>query len=129
MPFVNENPVEHSFDSTGEAYDACQTLDYIHDGDILIVPSEEVVGVLIEAWPTAVGEQRGEFHQMGEDEDWHEIPTHMADDRSTKDYGWSFQKACEALDRLLMAKADRALEIETRETSKMYRKLLDEKGL
>jgi hypothetical protein len=52
----------HTFGSTGEAYDASQCDDNIENGDVLIVPSERVAGVLVEAWPVAVTEQFGKFH-------------------------------------------------------------------
>lgn len=53
----------HTFDSTGEAYNASQCSDEIKDGDILAVPSEHCVGILIQAWPTAISAQSGEFHR------------------------------------------------------------------
>lgn len=94
---VNEKPVEHSFDSTAEAYNMSQTWDAIQDGDILIVPSENVVGVMIEAWPVAVSENTGEFHKLDDDIDWSAIPT-LTD--TPKDYSQSFEMAVNALDRL-----------------------------
>jgi len=63
-------PAVHTFDSTGEAYDASQCDDDISDGDVLVVPSESVVGVLIQAWPCAVGTLHGEFHTAGPELDW-----------------------------------------------------------
>ncbi|ATI36391.1 hypothetical protein CPI83_29780 (plasmid) [Rhodococcus sp. H-CA8f] len=50
------------FDTTGGGYDATQVRDEIEDGDILLVPSENVAGYLHQAWPMAVTEDRGEFH-------------------------------------------------------------------
>jgi hypothetical protein len=55
------------FASTGEAYDATQTDERIKDGDVLVVASEEVVGFLLQAWPVAVTEARGHFHDGGGD--------------------------------------------------------------
>ena len=52
----------HTFGSTSEAYDASQTRDDIHDGDVLSVPKEGVHGFLYQAWPIAVTEQTGMFH-------------------------------------------------------------------
>lgn len=60
----------HTFDSSKEAYDASQTQDEIHDGDLLFVPSEQLAGVLVGAWPVAVTEQRGEFHRLAEGITW-----------------------------------------------------------
>jgi hypothetical protein len=54
----------HQFDSTGEAYDASQCRDDIHDGDVLFVPSEGVAGFLFKAWPVAVTEAHGAFHTL-----------------------------------------------------------------
>ena len=63
----------HYFGSTGEAYDASQCADNIHDGDLLVVPAERVIGVLIEAWPTAVTDESGHFHRLGETMTWEEL--------------------------------------------------------
>lgn len=59
-------PRLHFFTSTGEAYDASQTRDEITDGDILIVPSENVIGFLYEAWPSVLNgtPERGAFHEL-----------------------------------------------------------------
>lgn len=54
----------HTFNSTGEAYDASQCRDDIKDGDVLTIPSEKVVGFLFKAWPIAVTPEPGEFHQL-----------------------------------------------------------------
>ena len=55
-------PVQvHYFDSTGEAYDACQCDDDIKNGDILIIQTEKVVG-LAWAWPIAVTKNCGNLH-------------------------------------------------------------------
>lgn len=45
----------HVFYDSGEAYDASQCSDHIHDGDVLLVPREGRVAVLVEAWPVLVG--------------------------------------------------------------------------
>lgn len=60
----------HTFDSTSEAYAATQTDESIEDGDVLLVPSEHVAGVLIEAWPVAVTHLRGQFHRLSAVEGW-----------------------------------------------------------
>jgi hypothetical protein len=61
---MNRAPVVHTFDSTGEAYDASQCNEAIRSGDVLHVPSEGVVGILCEAWPVAVTAAHGAFHQL-----------------------------------------------------------------
>lgn len=53
----------HFFPSAVEAYDASQCTDNIIDGDLLVIPSEGVLGILIEAWPTAITVNHGEFHR------------------------------------------------------------------
>jgi hypothetical protein len=57
----------HTFDGTRDAYDASQCDDGIRDGDVLVVPAEGVIGILVQAWPTAVVWDRasgsGSFHQ------------------------------------------------------------------
>lgn len=64
-------PAVHTFDSTGEAYNASQWRDDINDGDILFVPSERVIGFLYAAWPMAVTEEHGMFH--GTTTTWDEL--------------------------------------------------------
>lgn len=49
------------FDSTGDAYNACQCDEAIEDGDILLIISEGVVGSA-GTWPVAVTKERGQFH-------------------------------------------------------------------
>lgn len=66
-------PNVHYFDSSGEAYDASQCYDNIHDGDVLVVKSEKVVGILVEAWPVAITPNFGEFHVPVEDWDWSSV--------------------------------------------------------
>lgn len=60
----------HTFDSSGEAYDASQYDDDIKDGDVLHVPSEKVTGLLVKAWPTAVTEKHGSFHRLADGITW-----------------------------------------------------------
>jgi hypothetical protein len=41
-----------TFPDSRTAYDASQTNDDIRDGDVLLVPSEGNVAILVQAWPT-----------------------------------------------------------------------------
>ena len=50
-----------TFDNSTEAYDATQTRDDISDGDVIVVPSENIVGYLVQAWPVAVTREAGPF--------------------------------------------------------------------
>lgn len=50
----------HRFETTGEAYDACQC-DDIDDGDVIVIERERVVGVA-DTWPFAVTVERGHLH-------------------------------------------------------------------
>lgn len=52
-------PNSHIFSSSGEAYDLTQTDDGIKDGDVLVIPDEGIIGILIEAWPAAIIYQEG----------------------------------------------------------------------
>lgn len=56
----------HTFDSTGEAYDACQCDENIHDGDVLVIEAEQVVGVA-DTWPVAVTKEYGSLHALSPD--------------------------------------------------------------
>jgi hypothetical protein len=95
-------PKIHTFESTGMAYDMSQCSDEIHDGDILSVPNERAVAVLIEAWPTAISENSGEFHALGDAEtfDWAAVRTTESNYTETRDYSESFKLAVEELDRI-----------------------------
>ena len=80
----------HTFDSTGEAYDTSQWRDDIHDGDVLVVPSEKVVGFLNAAWPCAVTATPGNFHQLT-DPDGGPAPESWdrSDATAARSAGWS----------------------------------------
>lgn len=53
----------HVFRSSGDAYNACQTDTEVRDNDILLIPSEEVVGIA-DTWPVAVTFQHQELHEV-----------------------------------------------------------------
>lgn len=53
----------HYFYESGSAYDACQCSEGISDGDILVIESEEVIGVA-GTWPVAVTVKNGELHTL-----------------------------------------------------------------
>lgn len=52
----------HVFDSSTEAYDAAQCNDNIEEGDVLVVPSEDIAGFLYRARPVAITQATGSFH-------------------------------------------------------------------
>lgn len=52
----------HIFDTTDDAYDACQTDETIRDGDVLVIPGERVVGIAC-TWPFACTTERGALHK------------------------------------------------------------------
>ena len=60
----------HNFESTSDAYAAVNTDDDVHDGDVLVVESEHVVGVAVQAWPTAVTVEHGAFHTLNDAARW-----------------------------------------------------------
>lgn len=51
----------HYFESTGEAYDACQCDARIKTGDMLIIANEGVIGMAW-AWPVAITAEHGALH-------------------------------------------------------------------
>ena len=79
---------EHMFPDTGTAYDTSQWNEDIHDGDVLIVPSEGVVGFMLSAWPIAVTEEPGYFHQLN-------TPGELSDDNYTSARQDGFERAVE----------------------------------
>lgn len=70
------NPRVHTFETTSEAYNRSQVDDSIRDGDVLTVPSEGAVAVMVSAWPTAITDNAsGEaFHKLGTGIDWGAVP-------------------------------------------------------
>lgn len=54
-----------SFDCSRDAYDACQCLEAIKTGDILVIDEERVVG-LADTWPIAVTAEAGGLHMAKE---------------------------------------------------------------
>ena len=52
----------HEFETSGQAYNRVQTEDWIKAGDVLVIPSEKVVGIAFSAWPAAVTKARGHLH-------------------------------------------------------------------
>ena len=57
------------FDTTGDAYDACQCDERISDGDILWIPSENVIGIA-GTWPVALTPNCGNLHSMDDPTDY-----------------------------------------------------------
>lgn len=56
--------VVHTFGSTSTAYDMTQTCDDIRDGDVLDIPNERVVGVLVGAYPVGITADFGDLHGL-----------------------------------------------------------------
>jgi hypothetical protein len=53
----------HQHDTTGQAYDSCQTDELHMSGDLILVLEEKVVGVC-GTWPVAVTAHNGDLHQV-----------------------------------------------------------------
>ncbi|GAA1883995.1 hypothetical protein [Asanoa iriomotensis] len=58
-----------TFDDSRTAYDQTQVRDDLHDGDVLHIPSENVAGFLMRAWPIAVSPNRGALHGLTDPDD------------------------------------------------------------
>ena len=54
----------HIFDDSVEAYGHCQWDDEVHTGDVLVIPSEGIVGIA-HTWPVAVTVEHKELHRAG----------------------------------------------------------------
>ena len=59
----------HYFESTRDAYDACQCDDNIKQGDLLIIESEGVVGIA-DTWPVAITTECGDLHRIENHVEW-----------------------------------------------------------
>lgn len=59
----------HHFETTHDAYNESQWNEEIKHGDILVVASEGVIGILFRAWPTAIvyDEDPGAFHTRADE--------------------------------------------------------------
>ena len=77
----------HEFSSTQEAYAA--SLCYVDMGDVLYVPSENVVGVSY-TWPFAITDERGDLHEIARIED-----VDPALRQLTMDAAWEFVRAAQ----------------------------------
>ena len=75
----------HRFETSGDAYDASQTRDDIRDGDVL------VVGIMVAAWPTAVTQKLGAFHELASDAEWSSLAAWAGE--KPRDYGPSVKAA------------------------------------
>lgn len=59
---ISIEPGVHEFVASGAGYDETQCNDAIKDGDVLVVPSEKVVGILYDiAYPVALTKEHGAF--------------------------------------------------------------------
>lgn len=77
----------HEFSSTEEAYGASQC--YVDTGDVLYVPSENVVGVS-HTWPFAITDEWGDLHEVARIED-----TYPALRQLIMDAAWEFVRAAQ----------------------------------
>lgn len=59
---INTETRVHEFVTSGAAYNETQCNDAITDGDVLVIESEKVVGILYDvAWPVAITQAHGEL--------------------------------------------------------------------
>lgn len=68
----------HVFDTTYDAYDACQSDPKVENGDILVCIDERIVGIA-GTWPVAVTTAHGQFHVV-EPGAWAEVLERMGAD-------------------------------------------------
>jgi hypothetical protein len=73
----------HRFDSTEDAYVACQTDEHIKNGDALVIESEQVVG-LAWTWPVSITEVTGDLHTVNPT--WESLLQVMADAKWTVEH-------------------------------------------
>ena len=72
--------------SDGSAYNACQSNDSIHDGDVIHVPNEGVVG-LAGTWSAAVTKNYGQLHAYAVMFTKSQHPRRPKKDQTTQDDG------------------------------------------
>jgi hypothetical protein len=78
---------KHFFETTAAAYDACQCDSSLKDGDILIIQSERVVGV-VDTWPMAVTVDHGKLHPFYGIPDNISVRNVMAAEKEAEDRCW-----------------------------------------
>lgn len=73
---VNDAPRVHVFDSTSLAYDVSQCSDDVRNGDVLVVPDERAVAIMLSAWPCAIApDMSGEhFHEAATSLNFASVP-------------------------------------------------------
>lgn len=67
MPGKTTDVTVHEFATTGEACQAAQARPDVHDGDVLIVPAEGIIGILHGTRPYALTRRRGAFQSFDGD--------------------------------------------------------------
>jgi hypothetical protein len=82
----------HIFESTRDAYDACQCDERVQNGDLLICTDERVVGIA-GTWPVAVTAESGSLHKV-EPGHWVEVLEDMKADPD------AYVNACDLANRL-----------------------------
>ena len=69
-----DQTVTPEFDSSGQAYDRCNSDEHMHTGRVFIVESEKIVGIAW-AWPIAVTQESGQLHTSTTDpRSWDDEP-------------------------------------------------------
>ncbi len=82
----------HYFETTAEAYDACQCDEALLDGDTIVVRGERVVGI-VDTWPFAITAERGQLHCAKGFPDYLKLD-HLSDAMETaKQNGWTVSEA------------------------------------
>src|SRR4051812_1056900 len=89
----------HTFEkkSSGGVYDQSQYDDKISSGDVLVVKSEKIVGILLSAWPTAVTKEHGKLHCKNPGATWVKLCRQFGD---KQDYYLSYIEACKVAKEL-----------------------------
>ncbi|MDQ0949317.1 hypothetical protein QFZ24_003240 [Streptomyces phaeochromogenes] len=92
----------HRFEDTEEAYNATQCRDDIHDGDVLVIEREGVVGFLRSAWPAALTVAHGELHTVTGDprtlDDGRYVASVEAAEKIAAEHGFPLAEQAEAAD-------------------------------
>jgi hypothetical protein len=95
------------FATSEDAYNASQTSADILDGDVLIVPAEHAVAIMVTAWPTLYNEPDAgtAFHELERGGRWDHVPNLGG---GTSDYSTSVLEAGKAIRALEDAEAGNA---------------------
>jgi hypothetical protein len=79
--------------TSDEVYDRVQWDDSIGNGDVLVLPREGIVAIMVDSWPVSVTENLGCFHTLSEGADWSTLKPTAPERHPDVDFHRSYEQA------------------------------------